>query len=327
MARFPQESIWAKLHNAYNQGVLDSSAISGGKLIYFDPVDGSNVSGTGSHDAPYASLSAAYAQATSGKNDVLVFVSKTSSSVCRVDTAFTWGKSSTHLVSLGSGGVAGQYARLAPTLAVDPTFANFFTLSGHNCLFSGISFFHDFTSDPDNMIGVTVSGSRNTFRNCEIASKGKAADAAGRDLKFTGTTVDFNLFENCVIGNVAGPTNPATGVSVEYAASTAAAGNIYKSCVFYNNSAAGGSAHFKASAGSFSKYILFDDCKFINGHASNAQDDVFLVAASAGGWIILDKCSLYNVTGWGDATAVAQIKGCNVVSTAATAGLGTQPAA
>lgn len=322
MARFPQESIWAKLHTAFDQGVLDSSAIAAGKIFYVDAVHGSDVSGTGSHGSPFASLEAAFAETTSGHNDTVVIVGDgASTATVRVDAAFTWDHDATHLVGICSGSLYSPRARLAPTAATT-AFANFFTVSGNGCRFENVQFLHDFNTDTNNQVCVTVTGARNVFSRCHIAGNYKGSDTGGRSLLLSGA--DETLFEDCVIGQ------DTVGQSVASATvgfASASERTVFRRCHFPKQAAAAGALTATVAAAGIANCTVFEDCLFLN-YSTITQTAVATLASGAGGWFIYNNCCLVKTTGYGsDATTRGLSYICGGTPAAATTGLAVAPSA
>lgn len=317
-------NVWASIRRAYNSGVLDYSAIVGGKIFYVDPANGSDVSGDGTPSKPYSTLATAYGKCTAGKNDTVVLVSDgQSTGTARVDAAFTWAKDSTHLVGLCAPILFSQRSMIAPTSSTT-AFANFFTISADNCVFENIQWFHDFATDTTNQIAVTLSGERNYFKNCHIAGIAKGDDAGGRSLKISGS--GENLFDDCVIG-IDTVDRSAANASIEFSGGTAR--NVFKNCIIPSRvTAATPLAVITSAAAAADRFQLFDRCLFINHNASQAQTAIATLAASTGGWLVFDNCMLVGVTGYGsDATTRAQCRVVGNIGTAATSGISVAPTA
>lgn len=319
-----QNSIWASIRTAYNNGVLDYSAIVGGKIFYVDAVHGSDTSGDGSHDKPFATLAYGYAACTAGHNDTVVIVSDgQTTGTQRIDAAFTWAKDSTHLVGLGAPLLFSPRARMAPTSSTT-AFADFFTISADNCLFENVSWFHDFATDTNDQVAVTLSGERNAFKNCHIAGIAKGSDAGGRCLKITGG--GENVFTDCVIG-IDTVDRSAANANIEFTSGTAR--NVFRNCIVPSRVTAATPLAIKTAAStSADRFQLFDNCLFINHNSTQVQTAVCTLAASTGGWFIFHNCCLVKFTGFGsDATSRGQIMIQGGTPAAATTALAVAPSA
>lgn len=324
-------SIWASIKGAYNNGVLNTSAIVGGKIFYVNPVTtagttrpGSDTSGDGSWEKPFATLAYGYAACTAGVNDIVALVSNgQTTATARVDAAFTWAKDSTHLVGIGAPLLFSQRARIAPT-ASTTAFANFFTISADNCLFENVAWFHDFSTDTDNQIAVTVSGERNVFKNCHFGGIAKGSDAGGRCIKITGG--GENLFQDCVIG-IDTIDRSAANVAVEFTSGTAR--NVFRKCIFPARVTAATPLTFKtAAAAAIDRVQLLDDCVFWNFNPSQVQTALATLAASSGGYLVFKNCCLVGITGFGsDATTRAQVYIEGGTPATASTGLAVAPTA
>ena len=305
-----------------------------GTMYYLDPKNGLDTNNGLFPQAvpgqqgqgPVKTLGAAYALTAGGKNDVIVLISDgTTASTARVDAAFTWAKSSTHLIGVSSGVNLSNRSRIAPT-STTTAFANFFTVSGSGCLFSNVEWFDGFNTGTTAQIAMTISGGRNLFSNCHIAGMGdaaSAADAGSRSLKITGT--GENQFVNCTIGiDTQSRTN--ANASVEFAGGTPR--NVFKNCLFPFDSGDGATLGVKAGAGGIDRFQLFDRCMFINAINSAGTAMTALGAISAptspAGMIVYHDCGLVGISEWeGTTKTSAYVIGPAVSSSM---GIGVNPA-
>lgn len=299
---------------AINQALAQAGIFTTGSIYYLDPLngldtnDGLTPTTTPGGHGPRKTLAAGYALLTSGKNDVLVLIGDgTANATARLSAGFTWAKNAAHLVGMCSPSLFSQRARIAPTAAV-AAFANFFTVSGNGCLFQNLQWFQGFDAGIAAEICLTVSGSRNVFKNCHIAGMGDATgagDAGSRNIKLSGG--GENYFLGCTVG-LDTVERTLANASVEIAGGTAR--NVFDSCIFPFLSSDGLQyALLAAAAAAGDRYTLFRNCQFVNcvGSTSTALAELFHLVAASGGVAVMDANSMWvGVTAVGDATTKGQ---------------------
>lgn len=275
------------------------------KKIWLDPKNGSDYRNGKTLDTAVKTLAKAYALATAGQNDTILLVTDgTTASTARVDSAFTWAKNQTHLIGVAVDSLFSPRARIAPTGSTT-AFANFFTVTATDCLFSNISIYQDFNTDTTNQIALTLSSAlRNVFKNCHIAGIAKGDDAGGRVLKLAAS--EENVFEDCVIGLDTIDRN-AANATIEF--TTGSARNFFKHCIFPFRATATSPLLVKtAAAASLDRFNVFEECIVWN-HGTSTIAGLCTMAASSGGFLAFIRPSLLNaITGFGtDATTRGQI--------------------
>ena len=200
-----------------------------GNVFYCDYANGSDT-GNGSASKPFKTLAQAYNSTVSGKNDVVVIVGDGGTAASqRLTAAFTWSNSATHLIGICSPSLYSQRARIAPT-TTGAAFTPLMTISGNGCIFANIQFWHGFATGTTSQIDLSITGSRNVFKNCHVAGMGddeSAQSAGSRSVKLA--TGGENLFEDCVIG-VDTITRTVANASGEVARGTTR--NVFRRCQF-----------------------------------------------------------------------------------------------
>lgn len=287
-----------------------------GKTFYLDPANGldqyngQSPTVQGGGVGPVKTLAAGYALLTSGNNDTLVLIGNGSTTAtARLTATFTWAKSATNMIGICSGSRFSQRARIAPTTTV-AAFTPLFTLSGNGCYFGNIEFFDGFATGTTAQIGLNVTGSRNTFYNCQISGMGDAASAADAGSRTMVIATDENYFSHCVIG-LDTISRGALNATVEL--KSGAARNVFEDCIFpvLVSTAAAGLVVLTAAAAAIDRYTMFRRCLFTNAAAFSggaAATGVVKMLAAAGGAIYLNQCSEYGFTDWGyDAASKLQI--------------------
>lgn len=262
---------------------------------------------------PKRSLLGAYnacqGNSSTGQNDTVVLLANgATSATARVDSAFTWAKAETHLVGVCSPVMISQRARLAPT-STTTAFANFLTISASGCVFQNIGIFDGFGTGTTAQICLTVTGSRNWFKNCHIGGMGdttSAGDAGSRSLKIGSGGSGENLFEDCTIG-LDTVTRAAANASVEFAGATPR--NIFRRCQFpFMTSSATVLGILGTGNGCVDRFNEFDDCTFMNAIKSTSTAMTALLSfttAAPGGMVVFKKCAMVGVTKFGDTNGLA----------------------
>ncbi len=157
-----------------------------GSIFYVDPTAGSDTANSGnSQDDALATVAAAYALCTSGKNDVVIIAPTGGSGRTTEPTAITWGKRFTHLI--GNGAPTGTNPRSGMNFtATGQTTTPQFVISENGCIFKNITFYQGVA---DSYGGVSLTGAYNYFEGCHfdgISHDTAGNSANGRDLVMTG---------------------------------------------------------------------------------------------------------------------------------------------
>lgn len=323
-------NVWGRLRTLNDAGVLDNLLEYGiGKRFFCDPANGNDLQDGLSPATAVQTLAAAYALCTAGKNDIVYLIGDgATTATARVDAAFTWAKNATHLVGVCSPVLFSQRARIAPTPTAT-AFANFFTVSANGCVFQNIQWFHGFNTGTTLAIAVTVTGSRNYFKNCHIAGMGDAASAqntGSRSLKIGSGGSGENVFEDCVIG-IDTITRTVANASLELAGATPR--NTFRRCYFpFMTSNAGVLGILGTGAGCIDRTNFFEDCMFVNAIKSTSTQMTVLASltsASPGGLLYFKGCAMIGATKFGDTNALANSYLDMAAPSAAAGGLGVNP--
>ena len=165
--------------DAFMQG--SSLAGSPGKTYWIDPTNGDDDYDGKTPATAKATLPEAEDLTTTGKHDVVKYVSGLTS--LTLATAIDWDKSYTHLAGVCAPVHAGQRARifqLSTLTAASPLFK----VSGNGNIFSNLYIFQG-VNDNTSLIDVEVTGSRNYFKNVHFAGGGHVTQAidGGASLK------------------------------------------------------------------------------------------------------------------------------------------------
>jgi len=261
--------------------------------VYFvDPVNGSN-SNTGDRwTKPVADIATAFGKCTANQHDTVVYLA--SSSGITMTAALDWNKNYTHLVGMCAPTCVGQRARIFQLSTLEGA-SPLLTVSATGCIMKNFYIFQG-VDDATSLINVSVTGARNYFENVHFAGGGHASQAidGGASLKLDGGSE--NLFKNCTIGvdTIAAATGMA-GLILD----GAGARNVFRECMFtmYAGNAGAKFVEVADSAG-FDRYVIFDNCLFINDATGHTMTEAFTVPGGMGSAthrLILKDCVLLGV--------------------------------
>lgn len=311
-------------------GVPVGGPVTQGHVFFVKPSSGSDTSSGKSPAQALKTLAAALALATANQNDIVYLMSEGNASALCTDyqsTTLDWNKDGVHLIGINSGGMVSPRSRIAwLSSATSASDIPLFTVSADNCRIEGIQVFSGI-NDANLSFCTNITGSRNTFKNCHFAGIGHDTnDAAGAySLKLAGASE--NLFEDCVIGldTVA----RGTAANSEILFTLQAARNIFRNCIITTFAEAATHQFITAAATSLDRWVLFENCAFINQIQSTAlaMTEALDLAATAGGMVLLRNCTIAGATDWEAATVSGIAYIDSTVSVAATSGLAVVVAA
>lgn len=282
-----------------NSNFQQAAGFISGNVYYLDPFAGSDGNSGFYPTAAVASLAAGYALLREGKGDVLALISNgQTTATARLGAAFTWSKNAAHLVGICSPVRTSQRSRIAPVSGVT-AFTNLFTLTGGDCIFQNIEWFHGFnTGTAAQICFALTTGARNFFKNCHIAGMGdtqSATDNGSRSLVITGG--GENLFQNCTLGI---DTVQRTGTNATVEFKTGTARNVFENCLFPSWVGAGGAPNAIASlTGGMDRFNLFNNCQFINFGTAMTKLALIGTAGSPNGFLMFNNPFLAGVTAFG----------------------------
>lgn len=279
-----------------------NAAYVSGVEFFVNPSSGSDSNDGMSWSTPFATLTAAYAAATSGRGDIIYLIGGPDSAgstghTVRLSATLTWAKHNTHLVGICAPTRVGQRSRITGP-STGGTFSPLLTVSGNGCIFKDLTIFDDYTVDP---VAVKVTGQRNYFENVNFQGMGAATgadDAAGASLWIAAGAE--NTFVRCTIGLDTVPRSTTNG---EILLTAAATRNVFEDCDVISYSDNNGHLFVKAAnSGDLDRYTIFKRCRFLNAPTGIASGTTMLqgmnVHASAGGFILLDQCAMVGATDW-----------------------------
>jgi hypothetical protein len=275
--------------------------------VYFvDPANGDDDNTGLSPTVPLLTLTAAEDKCVANQHDTVALIADESS--ISLTATLTWDKSYTHLVGLCAPTFVGQRSRIFAHADNDDV-TPLINVTASGCIFRDLYVFNG-VDDAGCLVNVQVTGGRNYFRNVHFAGGGHATSAidGGASLSLNGA--EECLFEDCTIGvdTIAAATG-MMGVIVDGDAKRCA----FRNCRFtmYAGNSGAGFVEVVDSAG-FDRYLLFEDCLFLNDAVGTTMASGFMIPAGMGSVthrIILRRCGAVGITDW-DASDRGLIYAC-----------------
>lgn len=261
--------------------VLISNAV--GNSWFVNEAVGSDSNG-GTAQAPFATLAAAQSAASANHNDV-VYLSGTAHQT----TTLNWAKNGVSLVGLSA---PSDNDRSRISASGSTVFSPLVNVTAQGCSFVNLGTFHGF-DDASTQICWSDTGGRNFYSTVQflgMANATAAAQAGSRSLVVGGS--GENLFVGCTVGldTVLRATN--TNASLELISGTPR--NIFRQTQFQAIVSDAADVHVLVAAGGIDRYVLFDDCLFMNAVDSTGtiMNAAISASVSAGGSIVLNPSCL-----------------------------------
>lgn len=240
--------------------------------FFVDPANGGS-SGSGRFDDPMDSIATAYAACTANQHDTVIYMAGSSGDT--LTAKLTWSKDYTHLIGIDAPTMVGQRARVFAGVNGTP----FITISASGCIFKNLYIFQG-RDDAASLINISVTGGRNYFENVHFAGGGHASQAVDGGASLLLNGAEECTFVNCTIGvdTIAAATG-MNGMLVDGDAKRC----IFRGC-YWTMYAGNGGARFVeiADSAAFDRYLLFDNCLFINDASATAMDSAFEIPAGMG---------------------------------------------
>lgn len=209
--------------------------------------------GMWSPDMLHKTVTNAYGECTSGRNDVVLLSPDNHS---QVGTALTWAKNMTHLIGMGpSDMMLGQ----RPRLGHSTTIATFMTVSGYGNLLANFGINYGVANT--DLCALHITGARNTLKNLRICPTFATAmdNAAFACLKIDESELTI---KNCVIGTDA--TVQSAGALISFPTAGVAPRVVFDNCVLIMRSDNAAALFVKTAAGLGEGYIAFKNTQLIN---------------------------------------------------------------
>lgn len=283
----------------YHQGGVPVGGFTtNGTAYYVKPSSGGNGNSGKRVDSALKTMAQALAVVPADQNNVVYLISEDNSASGTTDyqsATLTWSLDGTHIIGISSGSPIGSRARIAQ-LSTATGVAPLMTWSASNSSMRNVHLFHG-VNDATSKGCFNVTGDRNYFYRCHFAGIGHATmDTANNySLQVSG---DENLFEECIIGldTIA----RGTAANSEIAFTGQATRVIFRNCIIPTFAEAATHQFILAGAASIDRWIIFENCTFVNAIKSTAitMTEAFDLDAATGGMIILKNCTLVGATDW-----------------------------
>lgn len=256
-----------------------------GAYFWVNATTGSDGNTGGAQD-PFATLTQALLAVSNAPNSSalgnVIFLEGT----IHTTATLNWTLNNTHLVGLTSPS-DNDRARISSTGATG--FSPLVKVTGTGCMFINIGTFHGgFTGATGSQVCWNENGGRNYYQNCQFLGGGDATTAALAGMRsLTITTGGENLFENCTIGldTIVRATN--ANASMELLSGTPR--NTMRNCIFQALISDVSDVHITVGADGMDRYLLLDNCSFINvvDSTSSTMSAAITANVSAGGSILV----------------------------------------
>jgi hypothetical protein len=266
---------------------------SGGSHFYTDSVNGSDSADGKTWATAKASIwgtYGGYSLLTTNKHDVLHVLG---GATAYAETAVgTWAHSYTHCVAETNPIMSGGRARITNT--VQTATGGEWVISGSGCHFSGLHFQWGASAKAESLVGVSITGIRNSFSNCNFEGPIDATIGAATGIRTVtlGTGVQDTWFYGCKFGQRTIENTDATGALVEFLGSNNT-DNGFVNCIFtmFNSNVGACAVSFVLNAMPDSGITTFAHCAFQNHHTA-ATTDVIRTDTTAHGIVQLHYCTL-----------------------------------
>jgi len=268
---------------------------SGGNHYFVDSVNGSDSNTGKSWSKAKASIfgtAGGEQLLTANQHDVLHVIG---GATAYAETAVgTWDKNYTHMVAETNPIMSGGRARL--TNSVKTATTGEFVISASGCHFEGIHIQWGASATAASVIGLSITGDRNSYVNCNFEGPIDATVGGGTAIRMVSLdSVQDNWFYNCKFGQRTILSTSAAGALVEFKG-TNNTDNGFIDCLFtlYNSNVGAAAVSFVNNAMPDSGVTTLKSCLFQNSHAA-ATTDVIRVATAAHGLIHMHDCSIAGI--------------------------------
>jgi len=332
-----------------------------GNVFFVDPVNGNDGNDGASSEVgrAFQTLYRAHGACVAGHNDVVFLIANGATSgaarlslagavaeAARIGAAvpttgkLIWSKNATHLIGIcAPNGIAARARIAAPSgTYTAATFGgnDFVSVTAAGCMFQNFTVQDAFSTGNAAQRLWIDTGERNYYDTVHFDGQltaAAAAAAASRSLVIdgggAGVTKGEHKFVNCTIGGDTVLKNTAANASLEFLGTTPR--NSFYNCVFPMWSSYAGSLFvLTTGATAIDRFVIFEDCKFIEAlkSASGVTQTVVMSCdnAAPGGLILIHNCIMIgdvNIN-WGNAAALS-VQFVQGAFAAATTGLGIAP--
>jgi hypothetical protein len=315
-------STYLKKAGLFNQNLMDSLQKMGimtpGELIFLDPTNGDDTWGGKTIDRAVKTLPVAYELLTAGQHDVLVYIAGSTS--LSIAESFTWAKDYTHFIGVSAGVPMAQRTRIFHSANFSPMI----TFSASGCIWSNLYFSYG-RGGADNHVLMALTGDRNVFDNIHFAAMNhqtEADDASSVGIEMT--AAHENLFKNCVFGN---DTIERGAANATISMLTGCARNKMSNCLFESWADNAGPVAIKVAADGLDRFLWLEDTLIANHGTSLTQAiDSNITDTSARKIYVTGEFNTIGCTDVADATGDGTIFVKSPTTTANAVGIAINPA-
>ena len=268
-----------------------------GQAYFVDYVNGLDGRDGKSVRQAFKTIPQAYSVCKAGKNDTVYLIGNGATSGShRLSAQLVWAKNATHLVGIAAPTMVAGRARVAWLSGATKT-ATMIDFTASGCIVSNVHFFQDYATGAANTC-MALTGERNYFANCHIAGGGHATAAAHASCtSMTLTGGGENQFDDCTIG--LDTIGSGAGANATIAIATSVARTIFRRCHIVKEAGDTDPLFVSVGAAGIIRYILFEDCLFINTAGSKTMVAALAVNAAPGGNVFIQGGGLFGaVTNW-----------------------------
>jgi hypothetical protein len=257
----------------------------------------------------------AYDRCTTNRNDIVLLFSEGNTSAATTDywtSKLTWDKDLTHLIGVCAPTRIGMRSRISQ-LSTTTGINGLLTISGDSCVFANF-LIHQGLEDATSQNAITVSGTRNYFKNVNVQGLlGQAQASAGALAQVTLSGAEENTFEECVFG----ADTVGQGANSCITMASDSRDNIFKGCYFVTCATDANFCFVRVADNCALGFTLLENCVFINSPtAAGAVTAVTLAIgpsksiADLDGVILVSNAATTGVTDMGVGGAVLCAPNC-----------------
>ena len=274
-----------------------------GSIFYVDPANGANTNSGRSINSAKATLAAALALCTAGKNDTVFLIGNgASSGSARPTETLVWSKNATNLIGITAPTSIAQRARISTPAGQATNINPLIQVTADGCTFKNFSLFQGVGQAATAEQLWEDQGERNYYENIHFGGMGHA-NGAGQAASYC---VSLNgggehRFKQCTFGL---DTIVRSAANATLLVRSASARNVFEDCRFLSAGSAG-TPHFVDvnAANSLGRFLHFRNCAFMNSlnisPGATAMDDVVDTHANQNGYVLMDQCLSVNCGDWG----------------------------
>ena len=306
----------------FNQNLMNALQKMGimtpGDIYFLDPANGDDTYDGMTIDRAFKSLAVAEDALTANQHDVLVYISGATS--LSLSAKLVWDKDYTHFIGVSAGVPMAKRSRVFHSANFSPMIE----FSANGCIWSNLYFSYG-RGGADNHVLMALTGDRNVFENIHFAAMNhqtEADDAASVGVEMTGA--HENLFKDCVFGN---DTIERGAANATLSMVGDSARNKVSNCLFESWADAATPVAIKVAADGVDRFLWLEDVLIANHGTSLTQAiDSNITDTSARKVYVSGEFNTIGCTDVADATGDGTIFVKSPTTTANALGLAINPA-